>query len=198
MQVVCEATQCNNEDIQVAALQNLVKIMSLYYVHMEAYMGPAIFAVSVLRFVLTGRVRWCVCVCVCACVCVRACGCQITLEAMKSDKNKVALQGVEFWSTVCDEEADLAIEASEAEESGRPPDQTSRFYVKGAMQYLVPILLLTMAKQVSGLLLAERGMMCGVCWIRCRMSWMMRMTGIPAKLLVSVYLWWPVAVKMPL
>lgn len=46
MQVVCEATQCNNEEIQVVALQNLVKIMSLYYVHMEAYMGPALFAVS--------------------------------------------------------------------------------------------------------------------------------------------------------
>ena len=67
---------------------------------------------------------------------------------MKSDKDKVALQGIEFWSTVCDEEADLAIEATEAEESGRPPDQTSRFYVKGAMAYLVPILLETMTKQV--------------------------------------------------
>lgn len=115
MQVVCEATQCNDERIQVAALQNLVKIMSLYYVHMEAYMGPALFA--------------------------------ITLEAMKSEKEKVALQGIEFWSTVCDEEADLAIEAAEAEESGRPPDQTSRFYVKGAMPYLVPILLGTLTKQ---------------------------------------------------
>jgi importin subunit beta-1 len=68
---------------------------------------------------------------------------------MKSDKEKVALQGIEFWSSVCDEEADLAIEAVEAEESGRPPDQTSRFYVKGAMTYLVPILLETMTKQVS-------------------------------------------------
>lgn len=48
MQVVCEATQCNDERIQVAALQNLVKIMSLYYVHMEAYMGPALFAVSLI------------------------------------------------------------------------------------------------------------------------------------------------------
>lgn len=68
---------------------------------------------------------------------------------MKSDKDEVALQGIEFWSTVCDEEADLAIEAVEAAESGHPPDQTSRFYVKGAMQYLVPILLETLTKQVS-------------------------------------------------
>ena len=32
---------------------------------------------------------------------------------MKSDNDNVALQGVEFWSTVCDEEQDLAIEAAE-------------------------------------------------------------------------------------
>ena len=30
----------------MAALQNLVKIMSLYYQYMESYMGPALFAVS--------------------------------------------------------------------------------------------------------------------------------------------------------
>lgn len=32
---------------------------------------------------------------------------------MKSDMDEVALQGIEFWSNVCDEEMDLAIEASE-------------------------------------------------------------------------------------
>ena len=68
---------------------------------------------------------------------------------MKNEVNEVALQGIEFWSTVCDEEADLAIEAAEATDSGRPPEQTSRFYVKGAMPYLVPILLETLTKQVS-------------------------------------------------
>ena len=46
MQVVCEATQCSDNNVQVAALQNMVKIMSLYYQYMEAYMGPALFAVS--------------------------------------------------------------------------------------------------------------------------------------------------------
>ena len=38
---------------------------------------------------------------------------QITLEGMKSNHDEIALQGIEFWSTVCDEEADLAIEAAE-------------------------------------------------------------------------------------
>lgn len=43
---------------------------------------------------------------------------------MKSDMDEVALQGIEFWSNVCDEEMDLAIEASEV----RAPSvlQTSR------------------------------------------------------------------------
>lgn len=46
MQVVCEATQASDMGIRVAALQCLVKIMSLYYHYMEHYMGPALFAVS--------------------------------------------------------------------------------------------------------------------------------------------------------
>ena len=46
MQVVCEATQSGNTQIRVAALQCLVRIMSLYYQYMEFYMGPALFAVS--------------------------------------------------------------------------------------------------------------------------------------------------------
>ena len=38
--------------VVVAALQNLVKIMSLYYPYMESYMGPALFAVSIALFSL--------------------------------------------------------------------------------------------------------------------------------------------------
>lgn len=115
MQVVCEATQSTNTQVRVAALQCLVKIMSLYYQFMEHYMGPALFA--------------------------------ITMEAMKSEIDEVALQGIEFWSNVCDEEVDLEIEATEASEQGRPPTRTSRFYAKGALQYLVPILMQTLTKQ---------------------------------------------------
>ena len=47
---------------------------------------------------------------------------------------QVALQGIEFWSNVCDEEVDLQIEAGEAAEMGRPPEHVSRFYAKGALQ----------------------------------------------------------------
>ncbi|ESN99747.1 hypothetical protein HELRODRAFT_101408 [Helobdella robusta] len=115
MQVVCEATQSPDTQVRVAALQCLVKIMSLYYQYMEHYMGPALFA--------------------------------ITLEAMKSGIDQVAMQGIEFWSTVCDEEVDLSIEAAEASDQGRPPERTSKHYAKGALQYLVSILTQTLAKQ---------------------------------------------------
>lgn len=115
MQVVCEATQSTDTQVKVAALQCLVKIMSLYYQYMEHYMGPALFA--------------------------------ITMESMKSEVDEVSLQGIEFWSNVCDEEVDLQIEAVEAQEQGRPPAHTSRFYAKGALQYLVPILMQTLTKQ---------------------------------------------------
>lgn len=66
---------------------------------------------------------------------------------MRSDIDEIALQGIEFWSNVCDEEVDLAIEASEAAEMGRPPEHTSKFYAKGALQYLVPVLMQTLTKQ---------------------------------------------------
>ena len=32
---------------------------------------------------------------------------------MKSDEEAIALQAVEFWSTVCEEEIELGIEAAE-------------------------------------------------------------------------------------
>lgn len=71
----------------------------------------------------------------------------ITMQAMKDERDEIALQGIEFWSNVCDEEIDLSIEAVEAAEQGRPPLKTSRFYAKGALQYLVPILMQCLTKQ---------------------------------------------------
>ncbi|XP_065342738.1 importin subunit beta-1 isoform X3 [Cloeon dipterum] len=115
MEVVCEATQSTDTAVKVSALQCLVKIMSLYYQHMESYMGQALFP--------------------------------ITLDAMKSETDEVALQGIEFWSNVSDEEMDLSIEATEASEAGRVPSRCSRFYAKGALQFLVPVLQQKLTKQ---------------------------------------------------
>lgn len=38
---------------------------------------------------------------------------QLTVVGMKHSDERVALQAVEFWSTVCEEEVDLALEAQE-------------------------------------------------------------------------------------
>ncbi|CAF1054146.1 unnamed protein product [Rotaria magnacalcarata] len=119
MQVVCEATQSTNLKIQVAALQNLVKILTLYYDYMEYYMGPALFA--------------------------------ITMDAMKSTHDEIALQGIEFWSNVCDEEYELQLLQQEAQDQNRQPERSSRYYARGALPYLVPVLLqrLTMQEETD-------------------------------------------------
>lgn len=82
--------------------------MSLYYQYMETYMGPALFAVSHINLVNWWWVEGLLSFIACSVTSF-----QITIEAMKSDIDEVALQGIEFWSNVCDEEMDLAIEASE-------------------------------------------------------------------------------------
>uniref|UniRef100_A0A1I7ZA47 Importin N-terminal domain-containing protein n=1 Tax=Steinernema glaseri TaxID=37863 RepID=A0A1I7ZA47_9BILA len=115
MRVVCEATQCNDGPVKVAAMQCLVRIMSLYYQYMEYYMAQALFP--------------------------------ITLEAMKSGVDDFVLQGIEFWSNVCEEELTLNMEAEEAQEQGRTPEHVSRHYAKGALPHLIPMLTETLAHQ---------------------------------------------------
>jgi importin subunit beta-1 len=66
---------------------------------------------------------------------------------MKSPNEDVALQGIEFWSSVCEEESELQLELEEAMEEGRPPVNASRYYARGALQYLVPILLQRLTEQ---------------------------------------------------
>ncbi|KRX22112.1 Importin subunit beta-1, partial [Trichinella nelsoni] len=117
MQVICETTQSANENLKVAALQCLVKVMSLYYQHMEYYMQAALFSISV--------------------------------EAMKSSNQEVALQGIEFWSNVCDEELALASDEEEAKEKGKSLEVVCRNYAKQALPYVMPILLETLARQVD-------------------------------------------------
>ena len=44
---------------------------------------------------------------------------QLTIMGMRHPEEPVALQAIEFWSTVCDEEIELDIEASEVSRSLR-------------------------------------------------------------------------------
>jgi importin subunit beta-1 len=46
MQIVCEATQSSDVNVQVAAFECLVRIMQIYYDKMRFYMEKALFGVS--------------------------------------------------------------------------------------------------------------------------------------------------------
>ncbi|SCV73049.1 BQ2448_6974 [Microbotryum intermedium] len=115
MQVVCEATQSPSSDVQVAAFECLVRIMSLYYDYMKHYMERALFGLTVL--------------------------------GMKHVDEQVALQAVEFWSTVCDEEIELALEAEEAAEYGDQPERGSSHFARIALPEVLPVLLQLLLKQ---------------------------------------------------
>ena len=54
----------------------------------------------------------------------------ITVEAMKSQDEDVALQGIEFWSTVAEEEIDLSLEAADAQENNRDVVNPSHGFAK--------------------------------------------------------------------
>ncbi|KAJ7802230.1 armadillo-type protein [Mycena olivaceomarginata] len=71
----------------------------------------------------------------------------LTVVGMKHPDERVALQAVEFWSTVCEEEVDLAIEAQEAQEYGESPETESKHFAKIALPEIVPVLLLLLTKQ---------------------------------------------------
>lgn len=61
----------------------------------------------------------------------------ISVVAIKSDAEPVALQAIEFWSTVADEEMALADEAQALRDIGSKPTQESKFFIKSAVPTLV-------------------------------------------------------------
>lgn len=69
----------------------------------------------------------------------------ITSKAAKEDVEPVALQAIELWSTICDEEIDI----QEEEYSGDSTSTNYRF-IKQALPALVPMLLEIMTKQEEG------------------------------------------------
>eukprot|EP00594_Rhizosolenia_setigera_P007556 CAMPEP_0178953028 /NCGR_PEP_ID=MMETSP0789-20121207/8185_1 /TAXON_ID=3005 /ORGANISM="Rhizosolenia setigera, Strain CCMP 1694" /LENGTH=865 /DNA_ID=CAMNT_0020634229 /DNA_START=36 /DNA_END=2633 /DNA_ORIENTATION=- len=74
---------------------------------------------------------------------------QITLETIKSDEEPVALQALEFWSTVAEEEFELLDEAADYQSRGEPipEDRQCMRYIAGALEHLIPIFTEVMAKQ---------------------------------------------------
>ncbi|KAF9196716.1 karyopherin beta [Haplosporangium sp. Z 11] len=115
MQVICEATQSQDVEVQVHSFECLVRIMQLYYEMMPYYMQKALFG--------------------------------LTVQGMKHENERVALQAVEFWSTVCEEEIDLEAMTQEAYENNEQPTHINYNFAKAALSETLPTLLHLMAKQ---------------------------------------------------
>lgn len=115
MQVVCEATQSPHVPVKVAAFENLVRIMQLYYDKMRFYMEQALFGLTVL--------------------------------GMRDPEPNVALQAVEFWSTVCDEELERALELADALEYNEEPLNVSHHFARIALPEIAPVLMELLKQQ---------------------------------------------------
>ncbi|KAL3778284.1 hypothetical protein ACHAWO_006852 [Cyclotella atomus] len=78
---------------------------------------------------------------------------QLTFGTIRNDVENVALQAIEFWSTVCEEEMELNELANECAEMGRevPPESVCVGYVKAALEHLCPLLTETLMKQDEAL-----------------------------------------------
>ncbi|KAH9607527.1 hypothetical protein KSS87_017457 [Heliosperma pusillum] len=69
---------------------------------------------------------------------------ELTSNAVKGDQEQVALQAIEFWSSICDEE--IEIQESYGEDSDQSEAPHSHFIQK-VLPFLVPMLLETLLKQ---------------------------------------------------
>ncbi|KEH35465.1 putative importin-beta domain, importin subunit beta-1 [Medicago truncatula] len=69
----------------------------------------------------------------------------LTSNAIRSDQEPVALQAIEFWSTICDEETDI-LENHVGDTSG-DSDIHCFYFIKQALPALIPLLLETLLKQ---------------------------------------------------
>ncbi|KAF9580070.1 karyopherin beta [Lunasporangiospora selenospora] len=115
MQVVCEATQSQDVQVQISSFECLVRIMQLYYDKMPFYMQKALYG--------------------------------LTVQGMKHENEKVALQAVEFWSTVCEEEIEIEQLRMEAIDAGETPDTINYNFARAALPETLPTLLQLMTKQ---------------------------------------------------
>jgi len=72
---------------------------------------------------------------------------QLTFAAVSGEHDEVAMQAVEFWSTLCEEEIDIMDETADLTEQGIPPVRLSAHYVAAALEHLIPLLVQTLTKQ---------------------------------------------------
>ncbi|CAF2923696.1 unnamed protein product, partial [Rotaria sp. Silwood2] len=69
----------------------------------------------------------------------------ITMDTMKSCHDEIAFQSIEFWSNVCNEEYELQLLQQENKIVNL--NKQSRYYVRGTLPYLVPVLLQRLTTQ---------------------------------------------------
>lgn len=117
MQVVCEASQVDDSDLQAAAFACLTKIVAMYYRFMPAYMEKALYV--------------------------------LTISGMESEDQNVACMAIEFWSTVCEEEFELAYTQHDYAERGEqpPPEVQNYNFALFATKDVLPVLLKLLKKQ---------------------------------------------------
>lgn len=115
MQVVCEATQSEDPDLQAAAFGAMARIMSVYYRYMSIYMQKALFG--------------------------------LTVTGMKSDNENVAMNAVEFWSTVCEEEIDITLSNSEYQSMGHTVYEENFKFAEHALDQVLPTIFSLLPKQ---------------------------------------------------
>ncbi|KAG8764127.1 karyopherin beta [Ceratobasidium sp. 423] len=71
----------------------------------------------------------------------------LTVVGMRNSDEKVALQAVEFWSTVAEEEIELKMEEAEAIEYGDLPERENKKFATTALNDIVPVLLQLLTQQ---------------------------------------------------
>lgn len=72
---------------------------------------------------------------------------QLTVLGMRSDNEEVALQAVEFWSTVCEEEIDLQLSAEDLEGEEEQPARQSHNFARVALPEILPVILQLLTHQ---------------------------------------------------
>ena len=117
---VCETTLADLKELRIAAYECVVRVAELYYDKLAKYM-QALYQLTLQT---------------------------LTKATSDPSEDEVGQQAVEFWSTICDEELELAEDEEEAKEAGRQPDRASQNFVRGAVQHLCPLLLEALVKQV--------------------------------------------------
>ncbi|CAO3686062.1 unnamed protein product [Rhizopus stolonifer] len=71
----------------------------------------------------------------------------LTIAGMNNSDERVALQAIEFWSTVCDVEMDIKEEIIEAQDASEQPDRDIYHFAELALSDVLPNLLFLLTKQ---------------------------------------------------